>query len=111
MVPVIIKTDGIGCWLHILFSYAFVIAGIIILLNSFSKLNWFFSKQGLFLSIGALFPLVGTIFNLFDINLFYPFDISPSTFTISGIILMWCLLNLKTLYIVPIARDLFFNKK
>jgi len=110
LVPVLIKTDGIGYWMHILFSYAFVITGIIILLSTFSKLNWFFSKQGLFLSIGALLPLVGTIFNLFDMNPFYPFDISPSTFAISGIILIWCLLNLKTFYIVPIARDLFFNK-
>ena len=110
LVPVLLKTNALGYWLHISFSYAFIIAGTIIFLNTLFKLPQFFLKQGMLLIIGALLPAIFSIFNAFNINPFYPFDITPTVLSVSGILLTFSLLNLKTFQIAPFARDLFFDK-
>ena len=109
LVPVITKINEGGYWMHIAFSYLFIIIGVAILIRTLSMLNWFFLRQGLLLALGAMLPLIGSVFNAFNINPFYPFDITPSVCAVSGFLLLWCLVNLKTFQILPIARDLFFN--
>ena len=78
LIPVILKTNEIGFWIHVAFSYVFIIIGVAILLKSISMLNSFFLKQGLILIIGVLLPFMGSAFNIFGNNPFYPFDITPS---------------------------------
>lgn len=110
LVPVIIKTNEIGYWIHVGFSYIFIIVGVIILLKTISTLNLFFVKQGLILIIGVLLPILGSVFNVFGINPFDPFDITPSVCAVSGVLLLWSIINLKTFQLLPIARNLFFNE-
>ncbi len=110
LVPVIVKTNEIGFWIHVVFSYIFIIVGVLILLKSISMLNLFFIKQGIILIIGVLLPFIGSVFNVFGINPFYPFDITPSVCAVSGILLLWSMVNLKTFQLLPVARDLFFNE-
>ena len=57
------------------------------------------------LLVGVLIPWIGNILYVFDINPFYPIDLTPFTTFLSGLAMAFAVLRLKALDIIPIARE------
>ena len=109
LVQDISKTGGIWYWVNIAYSYILTITGSFILISTVVNLPRPYLKQGIALAIGALIPLAGSFIYVADLFSFNKIDLTPFAFAISGIIFSWSLFTLKTLQIVPIARDKIFD--
>lgn len=108
-VSVIIKSNAMGYWFSVSMAYLFMSAGTFILIRSVFYLPSVYGKQGLIFIIGAFIPLIVNIIYLLEINPFAPFDMTPTAFSFSGLILVWGLLGLKSFSLVPLARDKVFH--
>lgn len=108
-VPEILKINGPWYWINVSYSYLLFTIGVIILLRSIFNLPTSYLKQGLILIVGALIPVVGSLLYIFKLTPIKSFDFIPISYTISGVMLTWCLFRLKIFQIIPIVRDKIFD--
>jgi diguanylate cyclase (GGDEF)-like protein/PAS domain S-box-containing protein len=91
------------------YDYLLVLTGIVILLR-----RWLNSKStnrtqvGIIL-LGSLFPLAtGLVYSL-DLNPFPGLDITPVSFSCTGLVLAFGILKFRLLDLVPLARDVLIE--
>jgi len=109
IVQEIAKTGGIWYWVNIVYTYGMTITGSLILINTVIKLKMAHLKQGLVLAIGALIPIIGSLVYITNSLSIGELDLTPFACAVSGGLFLWSLFRLKTLQIVPIARDKVFD--
>ncbi len=92
-------------WFHTLYSYIFLVLGIILIIKSLFKSKSLYSKQALFLILGICAPVIGNIISIFDL---YPiiYDITPLFFVITGIFFSLAIFQYRLFKIAPIAREI-----
>jgi diguanylate cyclase (GGDEF)-like protein/PAS domain S-box-containing protein len=108
-VEVIVKTNWIGYWANVVFSYTFLLIGTILLMRSVFAMYSKYFKQGFIFILGVMIPLFLNVLYLFGINPLAPFDLTPIAFTLSGAILVWGLFRLRFFSLVPFAREKVFD--
>jgi PAS domain S-box-containing protein len=119
--PVLINTQGIvllsytygvWMWLNILYSYALVLASIIILLRFAIRTHRIYQIQTLMVILGLSTGLIGsvaTVFGLVPIPELSHLDTTPIVFAVVNPLWAWGLFRHRLLDLVPIARDVLVD--
>lgn len=100
----VIFDGGLGFYLNLLFGYGIVLISIILLVQAFTRSSGLYRSQILAVLVGIFIPIVVNVLSLLGASPFPNLDLTPITFTITGIIFAYALFRLGLLDIVPIAR-------
>ena len=110
-----VTTHGIVFWVHLIYSYLFLLIGSILLLqmvirsqSSFRK-ETFFHKKTYLILIGVLTPWVGNAIYVSGRNPFRPFDLTPFAFVLTGYLFGYSILRYRLLNIVPAAHQVLIE--
>ena len=103
------RTHGIIFWLHFVYSYALIGAGIVLLVLEFWRTCRGYRWQLGLLLWGSLMPIVGNLISSFSWNPFPYLDLTPFGFTLSGLCMLWSLYGFGLLDVVPLARDMIVD--
>ena len=103
---IIRDVEGPFFWLHSIYSYLILLLGGLMIFKKFLHWSRVFASQSVAILFAILLPFIGNIFFVMGINLFkIPYDITPSLFAFSGLILWYNMLRHNFLDIVPISRE------
>ena len=95
---------GVWYWIHLFFSYACIVAGIIILLTS-ANLSTLYRWQTFTIILACLVPVLINLNHHLGIFLFpYTDDPTPFAFALSGLLFTIGIFRYRLFDIVPIAR-------
>lgn len=95
---------GIGYWLHIVYAYALVAAGIGLLLLYGTRVAPTYQKQVLLLVTGAVPPFLSHISFTIGMSPIPALDLTPFVFAFTGVIFGLALFRFELLRLAPIAR-------
>ena len=101
-------TKQIGSWyyVNVVYSYAALLAGTILLLYSFKKSRSIYRGQIIIFVIASLLPWISNFLYVVGMNSFMRLDITPIAFTITMILVWLGLFRYQLFDIVPAARNL-----
>ncbi len=94
-----------GFWGFIVYSYLMLLIASVVLIHSLVSARGRVKKQLIAVLIGILFPWFSNLAYLFGSAQFRLLDLTPISFTISGIAFFWGLLRYQMLSIIPLARE------
>ncbi|HEY3361893.1 MAG TPA: histidine kinase N-terminal 7TM domain-containing protein [Methanosarcina sp.] len=103
--PLLILIHGPFFWIFYIYSLILIILGIFFFFNQLVHLTAPYRTQAAIALTVACIPVLGNILHIADVGLFAFFDPTPFTFTISGLILFWGIMQHEFLNIIPIARE------
>ncbi|GAB4110662.1 MAG: histidine kinase N-terminal 7TM domain-containing protein [Roseiflexaceae bacterium] len=93
---------GPAFWFHASYSYLLLLIGFILLLYGFIRAPYSQRRQLAAVLFAALIPWFGNIIYLSGLS---RLDLTPFTFTITGIVCAWSLFRLQLFDLVPVARE------
>jgi PAS domain S-box-containing protein len=99
------KTYGPWFWVHTLYSYALMLAGISIITIRLFYPHHLFRNQVITMLFAIFIPLIWNIIYVFRAAPTYHVDMTPPAFVISGLIIAFGLFRFNILKIVPVARN------
>lgn len=97
-------TYGGWFWVHLVYSYVLLLAGTIFLIQMLMRSSHTYRWQSVVLLVGTLLPWVGNGLYLLRLSPIPNLDLTPFTFTLSGVAIVWGVFRFKLLDLVPIAR-------
>jgi len=100
---------GLVTILAAVFTYLVTIGGIVILVNELLRQEKYFRIQTLIIILGISLPVFGTTLVLAGIEFYPNRDITPFTFALANLILVYGLFRYRLFDIVPIARNLVMD--
>ncbi len=106
----IAKSYGFWFWVHYLYSSVLNFTTVIFLFRTLLLKNTVYRKQALHLLIGFLIIGVCNILYVTGLSPFKGFDVSPISFSISGMIIGWGIFHFRLFDLVPIARETVIEK-
>ena len=98
-------TYGVWFWVDVAYSYLLTWLGLLLFLQAFIRSPYLYRRQIAVFLIGAFAPWAAEVLLISGLSPFYPLDLTPFAFVLSGLALAWGLFRLKTLDVVPVARD------
>ncbi len=101
--------NGWGKFILLIYSYTLLLTGTIILISFALRTKQLYLKQVFLLTTSALIPWIGNALYYFRIGPFALLDFTPVFFTVTGILLLWDILNFHLLDIMPVAYDTLFE--
>lgn len=106
--PVFHFVPGPWYWFYQLYMNTLLLLGMIMLMIRWLQLAGAFRRQIGIIILGAWFPWLGYFYYVLG---FVPYgiDITPLTFTITGLLLAFGIFRYRLLTLIPIARDLVFE--
>lgn len=96
---------GAWFWVHVLYSHSLYLSGMYFLIQNYFGMQKNLRFQARFIIIAGLIPGISNILYLSSSNPLPEIDLTPLSFAISGIIIVWVLYYHHFLDIIPIARD------
>ncbi len=108
MVDLVLK-ESAWFWVHTVYSYLLTAGGILLLLRGVIHAPNLYKKQRLVVAIASLTPLVANIITLALPGVFPLSDLTPFSFTVTGVAMTWGLFRFHFLELGPIARDQVFE--
>ncbi len=100
---------GTWYWVNILYSYSFLIAGLVMLIFSLFRHKRFYSLQTRVLLIASLSPIIGNAVYSFYQSSIGGMEITPVCFTLTGLFLTLAIFKYRFLDITPIAREVIIE--
>jgi diguanylate cyclase (GGDEF)-like protein/PAS domain S-box-containing protein len=91
-------------WLNILYSYLLMLAGTVLLIRFFLRSQGIFRRQVGVVLFAAFVPWLGNAAYLAGLNPDPDLDLTPFSFTVTGLLIAWSFYRLQFLDIVPLAR-------
>jgi len=107
--PFIAYIRGPGFWGYTAFSYILILAATIILIQSLISARGIFRKQLTVVLIGIMAPWFSNVLYLFGFEELRVLDLTPASFTISGIAFLWGLLRYQMLNLIPLVHEAVLN--
>lgn len=101
----VIFDGGIGFYANLVYGYGLILVSIVLLVQAYVKAKGLYRSQIAALLAGLSIPILTNILSLLGQSPFPNLDLTPITFTLTGIIFAYALYRLGLLDIVPIARD------
>ena len=98
------KTYGPGFWIYWVYSYLVLLAATFITLRSTFKSAIIFRWQSIVVIIAILVPWIGNLIYVLQINPFNNLDLTPLSFSITGILIAIGMFRWRLLDIKPIAH-------
>lgn len=96
-------------WAHVLFSYALLATGTILLLQYSYLANALFRKQGLAIQLSLGVVWVGSVVSVFELFGSLHLHALPISFLLAGIPLFWATVRADLSAVTPIARATVFE--
>lgn len=106
--PIVEIVRGPWYWVNIIYTYSLMFIGLCIFVTAYFKSVAIVRKQILLIIIGWIIPWISDIIYSLDI-LPFKIDLCPLTFTFSGIIISYAILNFKLIRLTPIAIEIVFS--
>lgn len=101
-----IVTHGPAFWVHAGYSYILMLVSTGFLIEAFIRSPQLYRGQVRWLLLGSFAPWIGNALFIFNLNPLPDYvDLTPLTFTITGLSVGWSLYRYQLMDIVPIARD------
>jgi PAS domain S-box-containing protein len=98
-------SHGVGFWIHTGYSYLLLFLGAITLFRKFVYSSDLYRGQAAVMLLGALMPWIGNVSYLAGVYPIPCLDLTPFSFTFTGLAVAWGLLRFRLLDIVPVMRD------
>ena len=98
-------TYGVGFFVYVVYSYAVLLSGAIVIVHRLLHSKQLFRGQGVVLLLAVLAPWVGNLLYVFGLTPLPRLDLTPFGFTVTGLLVVWALFRFRLLGIVPVARD------
>jgi len=103
--PLLVLIHGPFFWAFYFYSFILIVLGIFFFFKQFVHLTAPYRAQAAIVLTAACIPVLGNILHIADIGPFAFFDPTPFTFTVTGLILFWGIIQHEFLNIIPIARE------
>jgi len=105
----ILYGHGIGYFILIAYDYLIISVGIVILVKAWLQAKSPYRSQVGILLLASLFPFAGGIIYSFVPNFLPGLDLTPVTFSVSGLVIAFDILQFRLLDIAPIAREILVD--
>jgi signal transduction histidine kinase/CheY-like chemotaxis protein/PAS domain-containing protein/HPt (histidine-containing phosphotransfer) domain-containing protein len=89
-------------WVHTLFCYVLMFLGSVLLARASLRSGSFYRRVAAVILLSAVMPWFGNMLYVFRI---FTADLTPLAFSLSALLLGWCLFRFRLLDIVPVAHD------
>jgi signal transduction histidine kinase len=96
-------------WVHTLYSYVALGMGALLIIYTLMGGAHLYKYQGWALLAAFLVPMIGNFSSILNLRPLPYLDITPFTFTISGLAIMWGIYRYQLFDIIPAARDLVLD--
>lgn len=97
-------------WVYVAYSYSLLSIGLVIQLRSMIRTPQLFRGQFIALLVGAVIPFIGSILHVSGLSptlrAAVSTDITPFSFSLSGLAFSWAVLRGRLFDLVPIARGM-----
>lgn len=103
--PLLVLIHGPFFWIFYVYSFILILFGILFFLKQFVHLTTPYRAQAAIALTAVCIPVLGNILHVADVGPFAFFDPTPFTFTVTGLILFWGIMQHEFLNIIPIARE------
>ncbi len=100
-----ILDGGLWFWMHVLYSYGLLLVSAALLFQALLRAKRVFRWQAALVLFAGLLPLISNIITFAGLNPLHGLDLTPISFTLSGLILTYSLYQTGLLDLVPVARD------
>jgi len=92
-------------WVHAVYSYIFILLGIVLLVGSLRRFPQMYQQQAGALVLAAALPLLANAIFIFGLSPIPYLDLTSVAFTFSALLFAWALFRYRLLDVVPVARD------
>ncbi|MBK8031156.1 MAG: PAS domain S-box protein [Chloroflexi bacterium] len=99
-----ILDGGPWFWLHVVYSYGLLLISAVWLFQALVRAQWVFRWQAALVLFAGLLPLISNIITFAGLNPLPGLDLTPLSFTLTGLILTYSLYQTGLLDLVPVAR-------
>lgn len=103
--PVIEKHYGPWFWIHFAQAYSFNVLSIILLTRKLMRQDNLYRRQATYLLAGLALIMLVNISYIVGISPVRAFDLSPFSFSISGLIIGWGIFKNRLFDVIPVARN------
>lgn len=100
-----IFAGGPWFWIHIVYSYGMLLIIYGLLVQHYRRARDQFRRQAGTILFAVTLPWLSNIISLIDLNPLHGLDLTPLTFTLTGVILTYALFYQRLLDLIPVARD------
>jgi len=105
----LIYSHGPLFWLVIIHSYVLLVAATFLLMRAFLSFSKSQRRQVIVLIVGTMVPWIGNFIYISDLFPIEGLDITPLSFTVTGVVLAFSIFRNQLFTIMPIARDLIIE--
>ncbi len=111
--PNVIVGQGLGpaytaaFWVYTLYNYGLLVAGTVLLFRTLLRSPRLYRGQIVALLVAVLSPLISNVLYVIEAKFLPPnMDLTPFSFTITNLAVVWGFFRFRLLDVVPVARDL-----
>lgn len=104
-IPSLAYHRGPGFWIYVAYAYGLLAAGTVVLIQGHLFNRQIESRHFWVMLIGVLAPWLSNIVYLAEFEPLRHIDLTPASFTISGIAFFWGIVHHQMLGLIPVARD------
>jgi PAS domain S-box-containing protein len=101
---VLSRPHGAGYWVHAIYSYGLSLITVFLFVQMLARSHQLYRRQVTVLLLAASLPILANLVMQSGLSLPPYIDLTPLSFTASGLILAWSLPRLRTVDILPVAR-------
>jgi signal transduction histidine kinase len=105
----LIYQHGAWFWVAVVYDYALLGAGTLMLIQTFRKSRGLYRQQNSLILSGAVLPLVWNVLYVFDLGPLPGLDLTPLAFGLTGLLMTLGMFRYEWLDVSPIARDLLID--
>lgn len=102
-------THGIGFWIHVAYTYAFLLWGTLGMFRAFFASRALFRGQVFVLTAAILLPWLGNAVYILGLSPVPYYDLTPVVFALSATLLVWGNYAFGLMDLVPVARDVVMD--
>jgi len=102
-------TKGLWYWVHVAYFYMSSLLMIWLLLRMSWRRGPLYRNQVLIIIVAALPPCIANILYMTDLSPFPNLDLSPFTFAVMGIVMIWGLFHYHMFNVIPVVRDVLIE--
>ena len=107
---ILVFEHGWAFWVHTAYSYALIIIGSLLMLILVFRSHALYRRQAFVLVMSALIPWAGNAIYIFGVSPLPGLDLTPLSFSLSGLILAWNLYRFRMFNLTPVAREVLIER-
>lgn len=102
-------TNGPFFWIFVAYAYALLVSGLGVAVKTYQTSSAFFRRQIAMVMVGLCFPFMANVLYLSHLIPVGDLDLTPVTFIITGITVLWAVTRCRLWSMTPIARRIILR--